>query len=243
MGIFDFMSNNKSEECGSTADKKNENNGSLLKGVPMKIAQKTIQGSGELFRKIYSAKINVVNDFSDVKPDWSFIDSGSLRDELARLDRVIEFEKNKYKNNKTQEALQRVIDAIRQQIIIHSLLPDNLAAAVNMVREYGFDDPFAIHGIACLQAHAAGDEATAMAEAKKYCAANGGDMEHPLVGFYTAKSFFKDEKYEITIDLLKKVVVAYPDNMEVHKMLCVSHKMLGQDKAAAMEEAIVNMFA
>lgn len=233
MGIFDFMGNPIADDYDSVSDKKHEKNNFLIR--------KAMQGSGAIFRKVYSARIEVVNEFSDIKPDWSFIDSGSIKDELKRLDKVIEFEKNKYKNNKTQETLQKIISAIKQQVIVNSLLPNNLEIAMNMVREYGFDDPFAKYGLACLKAHAAGDENTAMAEAKKYYAANSSNMEHPLVGLYIAKSFFKDKKYEIVIDLLRKVVVAYPDNIEVHKMLCVSHKMSGQNRAAAMEESIVNM--
>lgn len=241
MGIYDFMGNGTADEFDSVSDQQNENDGSFFKDIPMALVKKTIQGSGELFRKLYSAKIDVVNDFSDIKPDWSFIDSGSVRDEIERLDKVIEFEKNKYKNEKTQENLQNVIRAIKQQIIVYSLLPDGIEVAINKVEEYGFNDPFATHGLECLQAIAADDENTAKAAAKNYFIANGGNIEHPLVGLYVATSFFEDEKYEIVIDLLKKVVVAYPDWTIIHQMLRDSHKMLGHEKAAAVEEEIIQL--
>ena len=99
------ISNNISTHDNSTDNTEAEEEHSILsssKDLLVEGTSKTInaaiKGSGFLIRKVYETKINVVKEFTDIDPDWYFIDDDTLKKKIHNLEKIYEDEEKELIN-------------------------------------------------------------------------------------------------------------------------------------------------
>lgn len=204
--------------------------------IPVRAA---IKGSGKVIRKIYEARINVVNEFSDITPDWCFVDSDTVNSNIVQLEKELQEEIKKLKKNNS--SIKNITNIIEKILVANALLPNNIAKCKDIIKENDLNTPFAKHGLSCIEAHESGDYITAIEQAEKYYDLNNGEIEHPLIGLYIAEFLTKSAEYEKALSIMPYVVKSYPECKKAHQLLIEIHTNLGNSEAVKLEESIVSL--
>ncbi len=212
-----------------------------IKSASQKPVKMALKGSGLLLRKVYEARINVVNEFSDIKPDWYFIDIDTIKTKIRKIE--VELKNELKSNGKVKESrrLKKLNRLLEELLVCNALMDDNLDKCYEIVEEYDLSTPFAIHGLNCLQAARDGIKDKASTQAMLYYQANNKEIEHPIIALFVAMALCENGAHEEALGVMKIVVKCYPDSVEGHKLLHKIHLALGNNDAAQLEEAIISL--
>ncbi len=265
MKIFGFGKNN--EEKGNKSDT-NKNNGSenistdtsafsiakealkMTMGQTMRlevdgasyVVKKAIQGSGMVIRKIYEARINVVNDFSNVKPDWEFIDSDTVKNKIAALEKILERETASYEKHKRNSVKEKIQCTLSDLTIKYSLLGKNgLQKSHDIAEKHHLETPFVKYGLPCLDAYECGEYDKAKKKAAHCYEVAGGIVENPIIDYCAALQLMEELQYEKARECLNYAVKCCPEKKEIHEALLALHQATKNEKGAEIEKSIISL--
>ncbi|MDY3739789.1 MAG: hypothetical protein SO022_04985 [Selenomonadaceae bacterium] len=240
------ISNNISTHDNSTDNTEAEEEHSILsssKDLLVEGTSKTInaaiKGSGFLIRKVYETKINVVKEFTDIDPDWYFIDDDTLKKKIHNLEKIYEDEEKRVKYGIVEAERLELIE--NEILVKKSLLKNNLRECERIVNSGRLNTPFALYGIACLIADEAGDKEKALNDAEKYYRIREGKIEHPKIGLYLVEKLTNEARYEQALKIIGDVIKAYPENKRAHELLFDIHTALGNSNGAEVEKNIISI--
>lgn len=240
MGLFDFVkSGNDNQETGSM-DSVLDKGKDSIKEASVKSARMAIKGSGLLIRKAYELRINVVNEFSNIKPDWGFVDYDTARNQIVLIEKELnEFDRSndEIANKQDKETL------IDKLVIFNSLLPDNLWKCAEITNRYKVSTPFTVHGLLCLKKEKEEDFNGAMDEAMRYYESNGRRSEQPRVSFYITKALIAEGDYTAAETMIKHTLRSYPEDIEAHKLALQLHQYLSNQRGIKIEQTILELLA
>ena len=225
----------ESEEDSSVIDKGKD----MLKGVAIAPVRVAIKGSGAVIRKIYETRINVVNEFSDIKPDWGFVDEDTVKKEIKRLEKELKSAIRELKSSKG--SLQAVNERLDELVMQISLVDNNLSKCDKMIAEHHLATPFAVYGMKCLKADAMGNADEAVGYARQYYEMNGNRAEHPRIAFYAAKALSSTGQYKAALYVAASAVKSYPESAKVHELLSDLHSYMGNQPEADLERNIAGL--
>ena len=242
MGLFDF---------GKIGDIFQENDGSdsvldkgkeTVKEASVKSVKLAIKGSGLLIRKAYELRINVVNEFSDISPDWGCWDSDTVKNKIASIQKELgRLEKNN-KNAPMYDTVSQAQKALATQLLVYTaLLPDHLGECNVIIERYGLSTPFALHGILCLRKEQERDFDGALDEALSYYESNNRRSEHPRVSFYATKGLIDKRDYKAAAETMKHTLQAYPEDKAAHELALQLHQCVGNQLGINIEQRIIEL--
>lgn len=215
-----------------------DSGGNKVKEAPVKLVKTAIKGSGLVIRKLYEAKINVVNEFADVKPDWYFWDSDTIKHRIKNLQKEL----TAAQKQKPDDKPTRPVSAIAADLLINAaLLSDNFEECDKLINDYCLTTPLARHGLPCLKARANGNHREAVEHAVAYYEANQHNIEHPYIGLYVAIALSDNGKYREAVPMLKLLVQSYPEDPYIHKLLREYHAKTGNALGLKVEDDILEL--
>ena len=199
-----------------------------------------IKGSGLLVRKIYETRINVVNEFSSIKPDWSFIDVDTSNHRLEKIEKDLDAN---IKELKKAGSLRKVNELTEALLVANSMIDGNLGKCEDIIQDNHISSPFALYGIPCLEAEEKGSREQAVELAMTYYKANNQTVEHPRIAMLIAFALEMQGEYSKAKGIVSNVVKIYPDNLELHKLLLRIHSKAGNKEGEQVERDIIELIA
>lgn len=113
---------------------------------------------------------------------------------------------------------------------------------------YAIKTPLATYGVDCLYKHIAGDKEGAYVcaenfyKAKSTEGANQG-IEHPIIAFYLAQYFIKNNDFNRAEEHLACSIRNYPDNVVFHKLMLDIHIANDAQQKVQIEKDILELLA